>query len=99
MEKELLTWLSPGERVKRLSASTAAVLNVVRSSWPVNPLGVAKALNDNGDPKTLSAKYLYHFRKLHELKLIRMKRIGNTYIAWPIEVEKLRLIREMLGGV
>jgi hypothetical protein len=97
--ERFLGWLTPEERVRRLSPSTAAVLDVVRKNWPVNPLDVAKALNDLGDPKTLSAKYLYHFRKLYKLKLIRMKKIGNTYIAWPTEIEKLRVIREMLGGV
>jgi hypothetical protein len=30
------------------------------------------------------------------LDLIEMKKTGNTYIAWPMDMEKLRVIHEML---
>jgi len=98
MEK-VFEWLTPEEKLKKLSKSTTRVFNVIREIWPVNPLEVAKFLNDDGDIKSLSAKYLYHFKKLYKLKLIRMKKIGNTYIAWPIEIEKLRIMNEILEGV
>lgn len=92
-------WLSPEEKVKRLPISTVRVLDVIRKNWPTNPLEVAEALKDRGKEKSLSAKYLYHFKKLHKLKLIRMKKIGNTYIAWPTEIEELRVMRNILKGV
>lgn len=92
-------WLFPDERVKKLSASTARVLDVIKKNWPTNPLEVAEALKDEGEEKSLSAKYLYHFKKLHKLKLILMKKIGNTYIAWPAEIEELRVMRSILKGV
>jgi hypothetical protein len=31
--------------------------------------------------------------------LIDVKKVGNTYIAWPTEIEKLRVIHELLKGV
>ena len=93
--ERFLDWLTIEEKIKRLSKSTTRVFKVICKNWPTNPLEVADALNDKGDKKTLSAKYLYHFKKLHKLKLIRMKKIGNTYIAWPTEIEKLRVIKEI----
>lgn len=90
-------WLTSEEKIKRLSASTSTVFDIILKHWPTNPLEVAKILGEKGSEKSLSAKYLYHFKKLHKLKLIRMKKVGNTYIAWPVEIEKLRLMKEMLG--
>ncbi len=75
---------------------TRNVLDVVSREWPVNPLDVAKSLGDDGTVKSLSSKYLYHFRRLKNLELIEMKHTGNTYIAWPMDMEKLRVIHEML---
>lgn len=92
-------WLTLEEKIKKLSVSSARVFEVISKMWPTNPLEVAKVLGENGDEKSLSAKYLYHFKKLSKLKLIRMKKVGNTYIAWPFEVEKLRVMKEVLSGV
>ena len=75
------------------------VFEVIHAKWPVNPLEVAKNLGDKGKIKTLSAKYLYHFKKLAQKESIHLKKVGNTYIAWPNDVEKLRVINEMLKGV
>ncbi|MEM5772704.1 MAG: hypothetical protein QXL86_00525 [Candidatus Aenigmatarchaeota archaeon] len=98
MEKTL-EWLTLEEKIKKLSINSAKVFEVISRNWPTNPLEVAKFLGDDGDKKSLSAKYLYHFKKLYKFKLIRMKKIGNTYIAWPIEIEKLRIMKEFLSGV
>ncbi|MFH8086581.1 MAG: hypothetical protein QW609_02050 [Candidatus Aenigmatarchaeota archaeon] len=86
-------------RVKKVSQITAKVFEIIHSRWPTNPLEVAEILGDRGKEKTLSAKYLYHFRKLKEMGLIDMKKVGNTYIAWPTEIEKLRVVHELLKGL
>ena len=77
-----------------LSKSTAKVFTIIDSKWPINAVEVADILGDSGSAKSLSAKYLYHFKKLKERGLIVMKRIGSSYIAWPTDVEKLRLSGE-----
>jgi hypothetical protein len=92
-------WLSTEEKMIKLSKSTNAVLEALTTTWPANPLEVAKALNDTGDEKSLSAKYLYHFKKLDRMKMIRMKKVGNTYIAWPTEVERLRVLKDVLRNM
>ncbi len=98
MEKgieELLGRIEVGE----ISKVTSKVFKVIHSRWPINPLEVAEHLGDDGKVKTLSAKYLYHFKKLAKTELIHMKKIGNTYIAWPAEIERLRVIHELLKGI
>lgn len=82
-----------------VSKVTSRVFKVIHSSWPINPLEVAEHLKERGKVKTLSARYLYHFKKLAKKELIHMKKIGNTYIAWPAEIERLRVIHELLKGV
>jgi len=98
MKKDLEEMLE-SVKLKKVSQLTAKVFEIIHSRWPTNPLEVAEILGDKGKEKTLSAKYLYHFRKLKEMKLIDMKKVGNTYIAWPTEIEKLRVVHELLKGL
>ena len=79
-----------------LGTVSLKVFKTICDKWPTNPLEVAKGHNDNGKVKSLSAKYLYHFKKLEKAELVYMKKIGNTYIAWPADMEKLRVIHELL---
>lgn len=79
---------------KRLSKTTQKVLDLVNSKWPVNALEVAEFMGDNGNIKTSSSKYVYHFKKLSEKGLIELKKVGNTYIAWPKDIEKMRDIEK-----
>lgn len=91
-EKNLL------ERERKLNVFSLKILDSIRKNWPTNPLEIANELGETGKLKSLSAKYLYQFRKLKELDLIDMKRLGNSYIAWPIDIEKIRVIHELLHG-
>ncbi|OGI14439.1 hypothetical protein A3K63_04835 [Candidatus Micrarchaeota archaeon RBG_16_49_10] len=93
---DIIEQLLAGHRRESVVGSkTRKVFESICSKWPANPLEVASSLDEEGDVKTLSAKYLYHFRKLSESGLIRMKKIGNTYVAWPTDIEKLRMIHHM----
>lgn len=85
-----------GARKEKLGDVTKNVLDVICKEWPANPFDVGRHLGENGKNKTISSKYLYHFRKLKQLELIEIKRTGNTYVAWPMDMEKLRVIHEML---
>ncbi len=82
------------EKLIRISKTTKKVLESVNSKWPINTLEVANLLGDRGNVKTLSSKYLYHFKKLHQANLIEMKKVGNTYIAWPKNLEKMRNVEK-----
>ncbi|MBI2675441.1 MAG: hypothetical protein HYX24_03215 [Candidatus Aenigmarchaeota archaeon] len=82
----------------KISSSTLKVLRAINSRWPANSNDIARELGEDGNAKAVSAKYLYHLKKLERLDLIQMKRMGNTYVAWPTDIEKLRVIHEMVRG-
>ena len=46
--------------------------------------------------KAVIGKVVYHVKKLKEQDKIRIKKIGQTVIIWPHEIEKLRVLHEML---
>ena len=82
---------------RKLNKTSLEVLKIMHANWPTNPLEVAREMGEKGNNiKSLSARYLYHFKKLRDSEFIRLKKLGNTYIAWPIDVEKLRLLHEMV---
>lgn len=83
---------------QKIGKSTLNVLEAISSRWPANPTDVALQLGEKGSTKKLSAKYLYHFKKLRDMELIQLKKTGNTYVAWPTDIEKLRVIHELVRG-
>ena len=81
----------------KISKPTFDVFKAIHSKWPTNPLEVARELGErNKNAKSVSARYLYHFKKLRDVDLINLKRLGNTYIAWPTDIEKIRFLHEMI---
>ena len=87
------------ELKKELSEKTRKVFEIIVENWPTNPTEIAEMNGENineENRKSMSSKYLYHVKKLFEKDLIHMKKIGNTYVAWPKEIEKLRTFRELL---
>jgi len=83
---------------KHLTKSTNSVFEAINNKWPTNPLEIAQELGETpkGNVKRLSSKYVYHFKKLKKLGLIDMKKLGNTYVAWPMDMEKLRVLHEII---
>ncbi len=96
--KEFFDNPSEREKTRKLSGVAVRVFEAVHSKWPINPMEVAEILEDRGKAKSLSAKYVYHFKKLNDKGLIRLKKMGNTYVAWPTDIEKLRVIHELIRG-
>ena len=92
----MITSFSNEKPNERMGKVTQMVLESIIRYWPANPFEVARSLGENGNNKSLSSKYLYHFRKLKKMEMIEMKRTGNTYIAWPTEMERLRVIHDLL---
>lgn len=38
----------------------------------------------------------YHFDLLHREGKVKVKKIGGSLVAWPADIEKLRLVHEMI---
>jgi len=75
---------------------------VIEDYWPVSVteiarhLGIFKKGMNEKKRKAAVGKIIYHVKKLKEGDKIRTKKIGQTVIIWPHEIEKLRVVHEML---
>jgi hypothetical protein len=78
------------------------IMLVIEDYWPVSVteisthLGIFKRGMDEKKRKAAIGKISYHIKKLKDVDKIRIKKIGQTVIIWPHEIEKLRVVHEML---
>ena len=72
------------------------VLSVIENEWPLSVTGVTDKLNElNGSNFSIQA-IKYHFDSLKAQHKLRTKKIGRNLVAWPIEMEKLRIIHDLM---
>ncbi|NIO44867.1 MAG: hypothetical protein GTN36_04940 [Candidatus Aenigmarchaeota archaeon] len=75
---------------------------IIEKEWPVSVteiarhLGIFKKGMNEKKRKAAVGKIIYHVKKLKEKEEIRTKKIGQTVIIWPREIEKLRVLHEMI---
>lgn len=75
---------------------------VIEDDWPVSVteisthLGIFKRGMDEKKRKAAIGKISYHIKKLKDVDKIRTKKIGQTVIIWPHDIEKLRVIHELI---
>lgn len=72
------------------------VLQVVENDWPVSVTHVVEKLNEVDGSRFSLQSVKYHFDSLEKSGTIRTKKIGRNLVAWPIDIEKLRMIHELL---
>ncbi len=78
------------------------IMVVIEKEWPVSVteiaerLGIFKRGMNEKKRKAAVGKIIYHIEKLKEQEKIRTKKIGQTVIIWPYEMEKLRVLHEMM---
>jgi predicted transcriptional regulator len=78
------------------------IFAVIDKEWPVSAteiagqLGIFKRGMNERKRKAAIGKIIYHVKILKEMEKIRTKKIGQTVIIWPNEIEKLRVLHEMM---
>lgn len=78
------------------------IMIVIEKEWPVSVteiaerLGIFKRGMAEKKRKAAIGKIIYHVKKLKEQEKIRTKKIGQTVIIWPNEVNKLRVLHELI---
>jgi len=78
------------------------VVLIIEDHWPVSVteiarhLGIFKKGMDEKKRKAAVGKISYHIKKLKNMGKIRTKKIGQTVIVWPHDIEKLRVVHEIL---
>jgi predicted transcriptional regulator len=71
------------------------ILELIEHNWPVHVKELVRGLGleiNNANIKKIS----YHIKELEKLEKIRTKRIGKALIAWPNDMERLRIIYELI---
>ncbi len=71
------------------------ILTAVLRSWPIHASGICKQLALETNTNNI-AKVSYHLRTLEKQNKIHLKKIDRALVAWPREMEKLRIIHELL---
>lgn len=72
-----------------------AIFEVVEKSWPIHVSGICKELKFEGNISDIS-KVRYHVYKLKIERLIHTKKIDRALVAWPVEIDRLRVVHELL---
>jgi predicted transcriptional regulator len=78
------------------------IMVVIENNWPVSVteiaehLGIFKRGMNEKKRKAAVGKVIYHVKKLKEEEKIITKKIGQTVIIWPIDIEKLRVLHEIM---
>ncbi len=78
------------------------IIFIIEEKWPVSVTEIAKYLGifkkgmNEKKRKAAIGKVIYHVKRLKEMDKIRTKKIGQTVIIWPYDIEKLRVVHEML---
>jgi predicted transcriptional regulator len=71
------------------------VMESIERNWPVHVKELVRDLGlemSNNSIKKIS----YHMKQLEKDEKIRTKRIGKALIAWPHDMERLRVIYELI---
>lgn len=93
---------SSGESAVLLGETEKRVFEFVLESWPVGPLEVALHFRHDvstaESKKRASTKFSYYLKKLVEKRLLFSKRMGNSLVVWPVEVEKYRAFHSILNS-
>ena len=77
-------------------------MKVIENNWPVSVteiaqhLGIFKKGMSEKKRKAAIGKIIYHIKKLKEEEKIDTKKIGQTVIIWPHEINKLRVLHELI---
>ena len=74
------------------------VYKLIRENWPVHASDVCRKLDLELNISNIS-KIKYHFDVLRKNNRVRTKKIDRALVAWPSEIEKLRLIHDFMSDI
>ncbi|MFH0876192.1 MAG: hypothetical protein V1859_09720 [archaeon] len=77
-------------------ALTQKVYHIISKKWPIHPSGVCRELEIPLNSSNIS-KIKYHFDILKKQNKIHTKKMDRALVAWPRDIEKLRIMHEMMS--
>lgn len=87
----------PGRRIKR-----EEVLAAIKKRWPAHVTEIAMEMrlmakhSSAKEKKQVLSHLKYHFDQLARDGKIKVKKIGMALVAWPSEMERMRVIHDIL---
>jgi len=79
------------------------IFEIIASDWPVHATELAEKMgydvSTKDSQKRSVAKIKYHIDQLARGGDIKVKKIGQALVCWPKEVEKLRMMHELMRGL
>jgi predicted transcriptional regulator len=74
---------------------TEKVFHIIKDKWPIHASGVCRVLEIEPNSSNVS-KIKYHFELLKKQNKIHTKKLDRALVAWPVEIERLRVMHELL---
>jgi len=71
------------------------ILKIIEHNWPTHIKEIVTALGHETNNSNIK-KFAYHVQQLKKEEKVRTKRIGRALVIWPYDIEKLRVIQELL---
>lgn len=76
----------------------AEVYKIIKENWPIHPSEVCRKLNLALSISNIS-KIKYHFDVLKKKNKIITKKIDRALVAWPTDIEKLRIMHDLMKDI
>ena len=75
------------------------IFEIISTSWPTYVRGVIEELGWDRENISNVTKVKYHFDQLARERRIRVKRIDRALVAWPADIERLRVVQNFIKGI
>lgn len=71
------------------------VMDIIEHHWPVHVKEIVRNLGMEMNNNSIK-KISYHIKELEKAEKVRTKRVGRALVAWPHDMERLRVIYELI---
>ena len=75
------------------------IFEIISTKWPTYVRGVIEELGWDRENISNVTKVKYHFDQLARERRIVVKRIDRALVAWPADVERLRVVHDFIKGM
>ena len=72
------------------------ITKVVEDQWPTHIKGICKELGMDPEKNADLSKVKYHVDQLVKQEQFHKKKIGMASVVWPVAIERLRVIYELV---
>ena len=75
------------------------IYEIISTRWPTYVRDVIEELGWDRENISNVTKVKYHFDQLARVGRIKVKRIDRALVAWPAEIERLRVVHDFIKGL